>query len=313
MTASSMDLNLVRVFVAVHEARSLTAAAARLFVTQSAVSQSLARLRAEFDDRLFERAGRTMEPTALAQSLYPGFREALAAVDRTVEQVHGFDPATSDRAFRIAMSELGEIGWAAAMLGRITAEAPRMPVEIVPIDPDAVSEWLQRGSVDLAVTPRHIAGDFPSTVLKTQGYGVVMSERHPLAEGDLGLDDYLEATHISVAEDSGADEVSAALLRAGARIRPFVRLNHYASLPPLIARSDRFVATVPDTIALGWAKQWPLVVRPVPFALAPLEVRLYRRVTTQHAAALDWLYDAVARAIRGSKGQFFVIHGDAMA
>lgn len=308
-----MDLNLVRVFVAVHEARSLTVAAARLYVTQSAVSQSLARLRREFDDRLFERTGRTMEPTALAHSLYPGFREALAAVDRTVEQVHGFDPATSDRPFRIALSELGEIGWAATLLGAITAQAPRMPIEVVPIEPDLLPEWLARGTVDLAVTPVHLAGDFTSTVLKTQGYGVAMSDRHPLADGGMGLDDYLGATHISVAEDSGSDAVAAALQRAGGRVRPFIRLNHYASLPPLLARSDRFVATVPDTIAHGWAAQWPLAVRPLPFELAPLELRLYRRLTTQHAAALDWLYDAVARAVRGSKGQFFVIHGDALA
>jgi len=305
-----MDLNLVRVFVAVHEARSLTVAAERLFVTQSAVSQSLARLRREFDDQLFQRQGRVMEPTALAQSLYPGFREALASVDRTVEQVHGFDPATSDRPFRIAMSELGEIGWAASLVGAIVAAAPHMPIEIVPIEPDALPDWLARGTVDLAVTPRHI-GDAASTVLKTQGYGVAMGAGHPLATGDLGLDDYLAAAHISVTEDSGSNEVAAALARAGGRVRPVIRLNHYASLPPLLARSDRLVSTVPDTIARGWAQQWPIVVRPVPFELAPLEVRLYRRVTTQHAAALDWLYETVARAIRGSSGQFFVIHGDA--
>ncbi|SJM50561.1 Transcriptional regulator, LysR family [Frigoribacterium sp. JB110] len=312
MASSSMDLNLVRVFVAVHEARSLTVAASRLYVTQSAVSQSLARLRGELDDRLFERRGRTMEPTALAQSLYPGFREALAAVERTVEQVHGFDPSTSDRTFRIALSELGEIGWASALLSAVTAQAPHMPIEIVPIEPDALPDWLARGTVDLAVTPRHITGEFPSTVLKTQSYGLAMGESHPLAEGRLSLDDYLEATHISVAEDSGGGEVAAALQRAGGQVRPFIRLNHYASLPPLLARSDRFVATVPDTIALGWARHWSLTVRPLPFEMAPLELRLYRRVTTQHAAALDWLYDTVARAIRGSKGQFSVIHGDAV-
>ncbi len=313
MTASSKDHNLVRVCVAVHEARSLTVAASRLFVTQSAVSQSLARLRREFDDRLFERQGRTMEPTAFAQALYPGFREALAAVDRTMDQVHGFDPATSDRTFRIALSELGEIGWAATLLDAVTRQAPRMPIEIVPIDSAALPEWLARGTVDLAVTPRHIAGEFPSTVLKTQAYGVAMSERNPLAAAELTLDGYLDATHIGVAEDSGSHDVSAALQRAGGRIMPFLRLNHYASLPPLLARSDRFIATVPDTIADGWATQWPLVVRPLPFEMAPLELRLYRRVTTQHAAALDWLDDAVARAIRGSKGQFFVIHGDALS
>lgn len=308
--SASMDLNLVRVLVAIHESRSLTVAASRLYVTQSAVSQSLARLRREFDDPLFERMGRVMEPTALASSLYPGFREALAAVDRSLGQVRSFDPATSDRTFRIALSELGEIGWAATLLDAVTRKAPHMPVEVVPIDDALLPEWLARGVVDLAATPRHLGGDFPSTVLKTQRYGVVMSAQHPLADAPYGLDDFLGGEHITVAEDSGAREVQAALQRAGGRIVPRIRLNHYASLPPLVARSRRFVATVPDTIALGWAREWPLIVKPLPFDMAPLEVRLYRRVTTQHIEALDWLYDTVARAIHGSHGQFFVIHGD---
>lgn len=316
MTSPSMDLNLVRVFVAVYEARSLTVAAARLFVTQSAVSQSLGRLRREFDDVLFERTGREMRPSALARSLYEGFREALAAVDRAVDQVHGFDPASSDRTFRIALSELGEIGWAATLLRAVTSQAPHMPVEIVPIEPARLPEWLARGVVDLAVTPRHIAaggtmaGTFPSTVLKTQSYGVAMSAEHPFAGRGLTLEQYLDGVHIGVAEDSGALEVSAALQRAGGSVSPFIRLNHYASLPPLLATSTRFIATVPDIIARGWAQQWPLAVAPLPFEMAPLELRLYRRTTTQHTAALDWLYETVARAIRGSKGQFFVIHGD---
>lgn len=308
--STSMDLNLVRVLVAIYESRSLTVAASRLYVTQSAVSQALARLRREFDDPLFQRVGRIMEPTALASSLYPGFRDALATVDRSVGRVRSFDPATSDRPFRIALSELGEIGWAATLLNAVTRKAPRMPVEVVPIDDELLPEWLVRGVVDLAVTPRQLGGDFPSTVLKTQRYGVVMSTRHPFADVPYGLDDFLAGEHISVAEDSGARDVQAALQRAGGRVAPRIRLNHYASLPPLVARSDRFVATVPDTIARGWAREWPLVVKPLPFEMAPLEVRLYRRLTTQHLDALEWLYDTVARAIHGSHGQFFVIHGD---
>ncbi|WP_156760074.1 LysR family transcriptional regulator [Microbacterium karelineae] len=310
MTHGAMDLNLVRVFVAVHEARSLTVAASRLFVTQSAVSQSLARLRREFDDPLFRRQGRAMDPTPLADSLYPGFRDALAAVDRTLDQVHAFDPSTSDRTFRIAMSELGEIGWGATLLGVVTRQAPRMPIEIVPIDVDALPSWLARGVVDLAVTPRRLAGVARGTVLKTQRYGVVMSRENPLAAGEVDLESFLAAQHVDVAEDSGARDVRAALDRVGGRRDPHILVNHYASLPPLIARSRELVAVVPDTIAAGWAREWPLVVRSLPFDMPPVEVRLYRRATTQHAAALDWLYDTVARAIRGSSGQFFVIHGD---
>lgn len=308
-----MDLNLLRVFVAIAETRSLTAAASRLYVTQPAVSQALTRLRAALDDPLFLREGRVMAPTPLAESVYPGFREALAAVDRTLDAVHRFDPADSDRLFRIALSELGEIGWLPAIVAAVCRRAPRMRLEVVPIDVGALPEWLGRGVVDLAITPSTVPGGFERMLLKTQPYGLVMSARHPLADHPLTLADYAHAAHAVVASDSGAPAVDAALRRLGVEIEPRIALNQFASLPPLLAGDRELVATMPDTIAEGWARTWSLVVRQLPFEMPPVEVRLYRRSTTQHTAALDWLYDTVARAVQGSSGRFQVIHGDVAA
>jgi DNA-binding transcriptional LysR family regulator len=308
-----VDLNLVRVFAAIHETRSLTAAAARLYVTQPAVSQALGRLRAELDDRLFDRQGREMVPTPLAETVYPGFRDALAAIDRTIDAVHGFDPAHSQRLFRIALSELGEIGWIPAIVAAVAARAPRMRIEVVPMDVRLLAEWLGRGTVDLAVTPSHVGADFAQEVIKSQRYGVAMSGRHPLAEAPLTLESYLAADHVAVAGDSGAAQLERALTRQSARIEPRVSINHFAALPPLLAQRHGLIATVPDTIAAGWAESWPLVVRELPFEMPPVDVRLYRRSTTQHAAALDWLFHTVAGAIRGSSGQFGAIHGEVHA
>ena len=89
------DLNLTRVFVAIYEAGSLTAAGRRLFVTQSAISQSLARLRRELGDPLFERTAQGMRPTALADAIYPELHEGMSVIDRTIAAVTGFDPADS--------------------------------------------------------------------------------------------------------------------------------------------------------------------------------------------------------------------------
>ena len=307
-----MDLNLIRVFVAIYETRSLTAAASRLFVTQPAVSQSLGRLRRDLDDPLFRRDGRAMEPTPLAVSVFPGFRDAVAGIDRTLDEVHGFDPSTSQRVFRIALSELGEIGWMPAILSAVRAAAPSMGVEVVPMDVDALPEWLARGVVDLAVTPSPVPGRFEQVLLKSQGYAVAMSAQNPLAAGALTLETYLAADHVAIAGDSGLPGVAAALARLGVVVEPLVRVNHFTSLPLLLAGDRSLVATVPDTIAAGWALTWPLVLQPLPFEMPPVNVRLFRRATTQQTAALDWLYATVARAIQGSSGQFFVIHGDTL-
>lgn len=305
-----MDLNLVRVFVAVYETRSLTTAAARLFVTQPAVSQALGRLRRELDDPLFERVGRSMRPTPLADSVFPGFRDAIAGIDRTIDEVHAFDPSQSRRRVRIALSELGEIGWLPAILSALRSRAPRIRIETVPLDVDALPEWLSRGTVDLAVTTATIAGGFERRVLKSQGYAVVMSESNPLAQHPLDIDAYAAAEHVTAAGDSGAPLLAMAQRRAGLAIEPAVALRHVTTLPAVLAASRDLIASVPDTIAEGWAATWPLAVRPLPFDMPPVEVSLYRRSTTQHTAALDWLYATVAYAIEGSSGRFFVIHGD---
>jgi DNA-binding transcriptional LysR family regulator len=306
-------LNLVRVFVAVYETRSLTTAASRLFVTQPAVSQALSRLRRELDDPLFEREGRSMRPTPLADSVFPGFRDAVSGIDRTLDAVHAFDPSQSHRLFRVALSELGEIGWLPAILSSIRSKAPFMRLEVVPLDVAALPDWLARGTVDLAIATSHVPGGFDRRLLKSQDYAVAMSAANPLADRPLDLDAYVAAAHATVGGDSGAPMLLAAQRRAGVVIEPQVSLRHITTLPPVLAASRDLIASVPDTIAEGWAATWPLVVRPLPFPMPPVEVFLYRRATTQHTAALDWLYATVARAVEGSSGQFFVIHGDALA
>lgn len=313
--AANVDLNLTRVFVAIYETRSLTAAAGRLFVTPPAISQALGRLRRELDDPLFERDGRLMQPTPLADTVFPGFRDAVAGIDRTLDAVHGFDPSDSTRLFRIALSELGEIGWLPAILSAIRRRAPRMRVEVVPLDVDELPTWLGRGTVDLAITTAGLGGGFERVLLKSQGYGVAMSATNPLADPSRALDlaAYTGAPHLTVASDSGASVLAAAQRRAGVVIEPQIAVRHIATLPATLAASRELIASVPDTIAAGWATSWPLVIRPLPFEMPAVELCLYRRATTQHAASLDWLYTTVAQAVQGSSGQFFVIHGDALA
>ncbi|MGO1884932.1 MAG: LysR family transcriptional regulator [Citricoccus sp.] len=302
-----MDLNLVRTFVAVHETRNLTVAAARLYVSQPAVSQALAKLRRALGDPLFERTGRTMEPTPLAQSVYPGFRDSLVAVDRALDAVHTFDPRTSEHRFRVAMSELGEIGYFPALFSAVRTQAPGVSVDVVPLDLDRLPGWLGRGTVDLAVTSLPLTGSFEHEVLKFEGYVALMGRGHPLATQGADLPGYLQAHHAVVSGDSGRPTLEAALRRVGASITPAATVNHFASLPPLLATRDDLIATVPVSIAAGWATSWPLAMRELPFELVGAEVSLLKRTTAQHAAALDWFYRTALRALRGEPGEFSAI------
>src|SRR3569623_925529 len=97
---ANMDLNLLRVFDAIFEVRSVTRTAERLGLTQSAISHALGRLRQAFGDPLFVRHPTGLQPTARAIEIAPGIREGLAQLQQALAP-SPFDPATANRRFRI--------------------------------------------------------------------------------------------------------------------------------------------------------------------------------------------------------------------
>jgi len=299
-----MDLNLLRVFVAVFEAGTATAAADQLFVTQSAVSQSLSRLRRELGDPLFQREGRMLRPTPAAQTLYPELRSALARLEQAVAGIRDFDPTTSTHRFRIALSELGEMGFLPAILNSLAEVAPAISVEVVPLNVSALPEWLTRGKVDLAIASTPPQGDFVGELVKSEHYVLLLSEAHPLARrARINRQQFLGAPHVVATGDSAAPEIDSLLARAGLHITPSLVVSHLSALPRLLHPGPR-VAIVPASLAEDWVEAWPLVARPLPVEIDPVEVRLYARSTSNESSALRWFQRTVKDAIRSAPKHF---------
>lgn len=299
-----MDLNLVRVFVEIFEGRSLTTAAGRLFVTQSAVSQSLTRLRKLLNDPLFHRHGRQMDPTPVAKEIYPAFRDALAGIAGAVDRLGTFDPQHSTRQFRIALSELGEVGWLANIVADIRREAPHVRVRTLSLQLDEVEDWLTRGLVDLAIAPVDLPGDMDRTTIKVQTYAVVMSADHVLASGGLTLEQYLATPRAVVSSDSSAVHLEAVERRAEAYTPPAVVAQHYASILSLVLQSPELIAVAPRSLADGWAASWPITVHPLPFEMDPVRLAVYRRPGTLNSVSLEWLHQVALRATVGLPTHF---------
>src|SRR6186713_230937 len=124
MSFNNLDLNLLRVFDAIFQARSVTVAASNLHLTQPAVSKQLNRLREVLEDPLFVRTNDGMSPTPRAEAIAVPIRQALSELRNTVEQQLGFNPSKSDRTFRIFMSDLGQLVLLPRLLELISREAP---------------------------------------------------------------------------------------------------------------------------------------------------------------------------------------------
>src|SRR4051812_42867616 len=129
------DLNLLIVFEVLMVERSVTRAAERLGRTQSAVSHSLSRLRRQLSDPLLVKGGARMQPTAFALELMEQARPILRNIQRALSPRHVFDPASSQRVFRVAAADFMQSLFA-TLLTKLRSEAPGVSVEWVsPRDP----------------------------------------------------------------------------------------------------------------------------------------------------------------------------------
>jgi DNA-binding transcriptional LysR family regulator len=149
-TFSSFDLNLLRVFDAIMEERSVLRASQKVFLSQSAVSHSLARLRELLDDKLFVRTTTGMQPTARAAAMAPLVRDALKSLETAIDSPK-FEPASSSKRFTIAANDFTTMVIAPHLLQILNTEAPSIDLAIKPVTRIDLGEQLDLGRIDLAI------------------------------------------------------------------------------------------------------------------------------------------------------------------
>jgi len=179
-----VDLNLLRVFDILYEECNVTRAAARLFLTQSAVSHALARLRDVLADPLFLRVPTGLQPTERAHQLAPRLRVALAEI-RSVVAVPVFDPATTSRRFITISASSYFSSLTARLIALARKSAPGISLQIVNTG-TKLTQALDQQQVDIALGGfDRIPTRFRSEMLFRDQLAWVISARHPLAEQPL--------------------------------------------------------------------------------------------------------------------------------
>ena len=155
---AELDLNLIPYLVAMEDTRNVSRAAEQLGVSQPRVSTALGRLREYFNDPLFVRTSRGMEPTPRALALLPAARDALLRIEKGMLDAQDFDPATTTHTFSLALSDVGEIVFLPRLLQLFAERAPHANLRSVSLSPSHVERGLESGDVDLAI------GYFPDLV-----------------------------------------------------------------------------------------------------------------------------------------------------
>lgn len=294
-----LDLNLMRVLIAVHETRSVTAAAQRLALSQPAVSYGLAKLRRTYGDRLFNRSSSGLAATPLAERIYRRYREAMAAVDQTLDGVDRFDPLLATRGFRVAMSDIGALYFLPPLHARLQAVAPRTELEVVQVSTDVAVEDLAAGRLDAAV------GNLPSIRAQTQSellfverYVCLMRRDHPDVGDVLTLDAFLRARHVMVSSPfSGHRLVDDALAERGVARDIAIRIPHFTMMPQLLSQSDLMVI-LPSRVAALFASQSPTRYLDLPVPVPQFEVRVHWHWHYARQASTQWLVGLLRDTLR---------------
>jgi len=259
---SAIDLNLFLVLHAVLEERSATRAAARLHVTQSAVSNALARLRQLLGDPLVVRSGRGLVPTPRAEQLAPLLREATERIALAIDQ-RGFVAEESTRTFTIAMADSHQASEVPRIAKAFAARLPRARLRVVSADYLAATGGLTNGDVDAAFAPEQVVQPgMRSAVLFEERAALLVRRDHPRVGGRMTRELFNELPHVDVHVVLGRPGSGHRVAERGfeqARVRRHVVLTvPYFMTAAFAAAETDCVAAMPDRLAALCIRLLPL-------------------------------------------------------
>jgi DNA-binding transcriptional LysR family regulator len=321
---AGIDLNLLVAFDVLARERSVTRTAARLGVTQSAVSHALRRLRELLGDPLLVRSGNGMALTPHAESLVVPVRSGLITLGRALSRPAEFEPLLARRGFALASIDVFDALVVPSLLARVRREAPGIDVSVLAAGDRRLSEQLETGEVDAAVLPNtqgprsaaaeaagqglvrktmfrdhfvcFLRGDHPALAVRARrGRGATAKS--------LSLETYVSLSHMLISTSgAGPGIVDELLAELGRTRRIALRIPHYSSALAIVAQSD-LVLTGPAALVSLARADLNVVALPVPIQLPQPSINLVWHERFGNDPGHRWLRELTAEVARGVQAQ----------
>ncbi len=305
--ARDLDLNLLPVLVALADTGSVTAAAARLYLTQSAVSAALARLKGAIGEAVVIRHGRGVVLTERGARLVAEARPHLDAILQTALEPARFDPKTSDRTLRIGLADTADEWLLPDLLRFLDLEAPGIRLVCSPIQFRTVGEALATRRIDIGVT---VADELPASVTRRsliRSHFVCLFDPRYVRLGARPTERaYLAQDHVIVSYNGDLRGVVEDSFGKERRVRCSVA--SFGSIGAIVD-GGRLVATIPSVVAPQILRVRPhLRIAPIPFAHQPGTMDLLWPTALDADPACRFVRDAIVRLAdavqaRPSKGR----------
>ena len=294
MKISSFDLNLFVILNAIYTEGSLTKAAEVVGITQPAVSNALSRLREKFDDDLFVRTGTGMVPTQKTENIISDIQSALSLMQQSVNQPNSFDPAITERNFKLSLGDITEGRVLPYMMKEIYKNAPNISVGSYNYRRIDQVHALATNNLDFVVDPVIPDSDEINSYKVFQDYFVVIHrEGHPIQKiKNLTVNDLLSQKFINVSNRrKGLHMVDLELEKTGHRRDIALRCQHFLIAPEIIRDTD---AVIMATHSFAKSNDLPFVE--IPQELPQMEYFLSWHKSDEGDGGHEWMKDLIIKA-----------------
>jgi len=299
MKISAFDLNLFVILNSIYTEGSLTKAAEVVGITQPAVSNALSRLREKFDDDLFVRTGSGMVPTQKTENIIKDIQNALQLMQKSVNEPDEFDPATSQKTFRISLGDINEGRILAILISKIEKQAPNIKLECYYTARGQVPHALATNELSFAVDPFiPNSKDTNSSKVFSDKFVIAHRANHPVSKiTEITLDEALKLKYINISNRKrGASVVEMEMQKMQLQPEIALRAQHYLVTPEIV-RSTDLCLLCSET----FAKKHGLSYVNLPFDVPPLEQYLIWHKSDDNDGSHIWMRTLIAESFQEVK------------
>jgi DNA-binding transcriptional LysR family regulator len=292
----NFDLNLLRVFGAVHAEGHIGRAAKRLGITQPAVSHAIQRLRDSVGDPLFIRSGKGVEPTARADEMAAYVRDSLESAMAAIAAPQGFDPAVSNRVFHVGLPDHAVAKYAPLIDATFSHRAPKLGIHLHDVQTPEAIRLVEQGDIDMAANViEDLPKRFKSMPLFTSQIVVIASKQNPYIKGKIDISGYHKARHLMYSAPSPMNKaLGEGLAKWGITREIGMTISSHLAVPLIIANSE-LIATVTREIAEPYVEKYGLQMFKLPFDIPDVQVSLFWHERNDRDAGHQWLREMAVK------------------
>lgn len=285
--------------------RSVSAAAARLELSQPAMSHALGRLRRLFDDPLLLKGHGAMTPTARALELESRIRALIANAEQILSRPAAFDPATAQKRFIVMAAENLECLIAPPLMVRLHREAPGIELNFRSPDRGRALGWLESGEIDFRIGqwPK-AAQTLRSKPLFRDRLVCIARKEHTEIRGKISVEQFLNTPHVRIDTPRvgvSMHRIDEAVSALGRSLKVSLRVHSTFAISHVVEHTD-LIACVTECLAHKLANDYPLQILPVPLPIPRIQISLYWHERTQKQPEHRWFRQLLTESLKEMRG-----------